>query len=650
MTSANRVRWQIVGNPVFIAGFVYGLRHPSVIVISRGRALSPDERAVLSRLIVEVAPSLDKLVEEAMWAGVLASSWAATVAWMLAVVHHVQRAVGLPIYESGCLLAAAEDSATCCIPLWAFAGQQHIALLQALFQVFEEASDERVQAFGQTLAELGKTSPKSSNVPRFMRAAFDLGIPFLEMPGEVVQYGIGRQSRWLESSFTEETTRISARIARDKRLTAQVLRRAGLPVPGQHVVTDADFAIHAAEKLGYPVVVKPLDADGGAGVFVHLRSAHEVQMAFAKASAFAPNILVEKHLFGRDYRVVVFRDEVIIAIERIPGGITGDGQHTVEELLARFNADPRRGASAHAPLKPVPLDDEARGLLAEAGLDPSSIPAEGRFVRLRQAANVASGGMPVGVLDQVHPDNLRLAIHAARALRLDLAGIDLLMPDISRSWRETGAGICEVNAQPNLGQIVTAGIYVPLLRKIVPGNGRIPTVVVLGAAPKSRLCRALELALLDKRVSVGCHDTDGVRIQGEVIIDGAVSPFVAGTALVVDKTVSAMIISIDDVGALRTGLPFAKYDVLVLAGSHIAFPDNAQEHDRQQLLLELFAGILPGCDGRVMMLEGSGLHTRGLERMTPASWDAASIAPPRLIAEIVGEIMKLESKHEGQAV
>lgn len=630
--------FQIIGTPVPIAGFAYGLRYPSVIINLAGQTLPPEKRTFLSKKIGEFAPSFDKSVEETMSKLAAADSWPASVLWMLAVVHHLQRSVGLPIYESGKLLSAAQDRATCCLPIWASAAHSHVDLVRALFRLIEHVSQEHVDALEQTLRDVGQTSPKSANVPRFLKAAFNLGIPFHELPGEIIQYGICEQSHWMESTFTDGTTRTSARIARDKWLTAQMLRRSGLPVPAHFFVANAESAVQAAEKLGYPVVVKPVDLDGGVAVFIGLESAENVRNAYTNAVSSSPNILVEKHAEGRDYRLVIFRDEVIAAIERIPAGVMGDGRQTVEELLAQLNADPRRGSTSQSPLKLVPLDDEARELLEKAGLQPTSIPAAGRFVRLRQAANISSGGMPVNVLDKVHPDNLQLGLRATRSLRLDLAGIDLLMPDIGRSWRETGANICEVNAQPYLGTIVNAHLYEPMLKKIVPGTGRVPTVVVLGSAPQSLLVRAIELALLDKRISVGCHDSAGVRVQGEVIRDGVVSSYVAGTHLLGDQNVAVLVLSVDDVNTLRSGLPFARYDVLVLAGKYVKMPEHTNEQNREQLWIELLAALLPGCDGRIMTLEGSGLQVRGLERFTSARWDDAPIAPPNLVAEIVQEI------------
>jgi len=284
---------------------------------------------------------------------------------------------------------------------------------------------------------------------------------------------------------------------------------------------------------------------------------------------------------------VVFQDELVLAIERVPAGVTGDGVHTVAQLLAQLNADPRRGSGAHALLQQVTLDDEAQGLLRSVGLTASAVPAAGQFVRLRSAANVASGGMPVSVLAQVHPDNRLLAVRAAKALRLDLAGVDLLIPDIAQSWLVSGAGICEVNSQPSLGEITSAAVYPQILRALVRGNGRIPTVVVLGA--EGSACVAdIEAALLARGVCVGGHDADGVRVNGVQFLAAGATPYAAGRLLLQERSVEVLVLSVADARVLQTGLPFDRFDFLL---------KTPTPFDQQSAVLEM---ILPACTGPVL--------------------------------------------------
>jgi cyanophycin synthetase len=251
-------------------------------------------------------------------------------------------------------------------------------------------------------------------------------------------------------------------------------------------------------------------------------------------------------------------------VERFPGGVTGDGLNTVAQLLVAVNGQPLRGKpGSKALLKHIPLDGEALSLLQEQGLDPQSVVSEGVFVRLRRAANVARGGTPVPVLDPVHPDNLALVVRATRVLRLDLAGVDLLIPDIRRSWLESGAAICEVNAQPQLWS--TQPAY--LLGRLVQGQGRIPVVVVLGLSGDGAFIDGLRQTLSSQGWRVGMASPIGASIDGHRVRVEANNVFAAAQALICDPSVDLLLLCLADDGLLRTGLPVDRFDVLVLAGA-----------------------------------------------------------------------------------
>ena len=269
------------------------------------------------------------------------------------------------------------------------------------------------------------------NTIRFLAAAHALDIPTRPVVPGVHAFGQGRHCRWLESSYTDRTPVVGSRIARDKVRTAQVLRQLGLPAPIHERAPSQEAAVQIARMLGYPVVVKPADRDQGIGVSADLRDDAAVQQAFAHASGFSKDILVEKHVHGQDYRLTVLDGRLIKTVLRRPAGILGDGQQTIAALVAQLRDDP-----AHA------------------------------------RAGTARGH---GLLELE-----RLAERCARALGLDLAGIDLIIGDIGQSWLQTGALVCEVNAQPQLGAGLTPGIYADVLRQLLPGPSRIPVALFVG--------------------------------------------------------------------------------------------------------------------------------------------------------------------------
>ncbi|NQW92744.1 MAG: hypothetical protein HQ446_01680, partial [Polaromonas sp.] len=444
------------------------------------------------------------------------------------------------------------------------------------------------------LKSLRTGAPQGMNTLRFLEAADQADIPWQRVWGNVYRFGWGAQARWLDSSFTDATPTISSQLARNKLATSAVLRQAGIPVPDHGRALDTNAAEKIATQLGYPVVVKPADLDGGRGVAAGLTTALAVRKAFEAAARLSSVVLVEKHFEGRDYRLQVFQNEVFWVADRVPGGVTGDGLRSIAELLTELNADPRRGEPGSAALlKRIPLDEEALALLGEQGLSALAIPPVGFFVRLRRAANVASGGVPVPALDKAHPDNLALAVRAARLLRLDLAGVDLLIPDISRSWLESGAAICEVNAQPQMSPHLPA--YV--LSRLVQGQGRVPVVLVLGLASEPGLCDRICEALGGTGLRVGIATSDAVTIEGRVVMQKPSHVYAGVMALIADPAVGVIVLCVSDESILKTGLPVDRFDVLVLAGP----PSVAANAPSWQRWRGFARFLLKACAGPVMV-------------------------------------------------
>jgi cyanophycin synthetase len=655
-TAAENLSWRLIGQSTALPGFAFGSRYPGMTGVIAGHEPTQQQFSTLVNSLREILPNLENTVENLVAIDNPEERFKVSVEWLLATMHEIQTAAELPVYERGHLVFISQWQARFYLPTVQLAFFPLFKGLQVLLELMNLVMSDKsitaeLQQISQALTELKKISPMASNVPRFVRAAFDMAIPFQELPGQIFQYGQGKRGHWMRSSFTEETSQISAQLARNKPVAAAILRQAGIPVPDHQLVADAETALKVAERLGYPVVVKPADLDGGVGVAAGLLSPEEVKRAFQAIQRPSMGILVEKHVEGKDYRVTVLHGDVILAVERVPAGVTGDGLHTVHELVEQLNSDPRRGKSKHSPLKHVMLNDEAVELMRQAGLEATSVPSEGQFVRLRRAANIAAGGVPVAVLDRMHPDNRHLAIRAVQALRLDLGGVDLLMPDISRSWRETGAAICEVNGQPTIGSVTGGHLYPVILRKLVPGSGRIPTVVVLGDVFTSKLARTLELMLLRNKLIVGCHDSTGVRVNGEVIREGAVEPFTAGQMLSIDQNVGAIVLSINDDSVLRTGLPFARFDVLVIAG--VNFPPQSEAANSEglgELLRALLYNILPACDGAIIAIENPGLKISGFEHVTSAGWQHFPNENYGVLSAVLTGIDAAEARHQTDAI
>ena len=427
-----------------------------------------------------------------------------------------------------------------------------------------QGTTKTIDHFHQYRHEMRSNTPQNVNTLPFLAAAHDLGIPSEHVAANIYRFGWGASSALMDSSLTHSTSAIGCNAARDKLIAKKLLHDSGLPVAAGLQVGTAKEAWTAAQKLGLPTVIKPKSADRGLEVHVKLSQQDEVEKAAEAIITRKHQILVERYYKGTDYRLQVYRDNVFRCVERTPAGIVGDGEGTVRERLEALNRQPDRGPVGSGKRKrAIDFDLEAERLLAQQNLSIDSVPEAGQFVPLRSTANVSRGGEMRDVLGLAHPDNLALARRAAEALHLDLAGVDLLISDISRSWLEVGAVICEVNAQP---QIATG--HGRLLTKLLGGNGRIPIDIILGleSIEDLRLATAEQFDL-SFYSSLGFVGRDGIFVGDQRYHGPSADQFYAASMLLRCPKVGRLMLALWDPSFLQDGLPIDKVNRLIIVSA-----------------------------------------------------------------------------------
>ncbi|MEX1367622.1 MAG: cyanophycin synthetase [Nannocystaceae bacterium] len=414
-----------------------------------------------------------------------------------------------------------------------------------------------------------------------VRAAEARGIPWMRLNDySLVQLGHGRYQQRIQATVTSQTRHIAVDIAGDKEETNRILGDLGLPVPRQYLVGSPARAAEVARHLGYPVVVKPLDANHGRGVSIDLRDDDAVRQAFEKAAEHSGTVIVETFLPGFDHRMLVVDGHLVAVAKRVPGHVVGDGEHTIEQLVERVNADPRRGIGHEKVLTRIELDHQAHRLLELAGKDSSTVLPAGEVLYLRSTGNLSTGGTAADMTDVVHPDNREMAVRAAQAIGLDVAGIDFITSDISRSFREVGGGICEVNAAPGFRMHVapTEGtprdVAGPVIDMLFPAGtpSRIPIVSITGTNGKTTTSRMVAHIFKMSNHTVGLCTTDGVYIDGERTVSGDMTGPVSAQMVLRDPTVDAAVLETARGGLLRSGLGYRTNDVgavLNVQGDHL---------------------------------------------------------------------------------
>jgi cyanophycin synthetase len=414
-------------------------------------------------------------------------------------------------------------------------------------------------------------------------------------------YGCHRRLAW--AALTDQTSAVGVDIAGDKVLAKQLLAEAGVPVPQGMVALDESGAVHALSRLGAPVVLKPRNGNQGGGITVGVSTPEEAVRAYRLASAAGPAVIVERYIFGTDYRVLVVDGRMVAAARVRPPSVTGDGTSNIAALVEIANADARRGDGHARPLTKIELDAEALACLAAQGLDPRAVPGPGELICLRRNANLSTGGTSTDVTDLVHPDVAALCCRAAAATGMDVCGIDLRLADIAaplkprphereprprphehelrpgpaQSGEEADSAhpagaVIEVNASPGLRMHLdpSAGrrrdVAGAIIDRLYPPGAlaRVPVVSVTGTNGKTTTVRMIGHILSQAGLRVGMATTDGVVVGGRLIEDTDASGPRSAEMILDDPSVEAAVLETARGGIVRRGLGYDKADVAVL--------------------------------------------------------------------------------------
>ena len=441
-------------------------------------------------------------------------------------------------------------------------------LYLALVQDTKDPAAE-VKAIIKNLRELSDDLLLGPSTACIVNAAEERGIPSIRLSsGNLVQLGYGAKQRRIWTAETDQTSAIAETISRDKDLTKSLLASAGVPTPRGRTVTSPDDAWEAAQDIGLPVVVKPIDGNHGRGVFINLYTQGEIEAAYAVAINEGSEVLVEKHIIGDEHRLLVVGNRVVAAAKGETVWVTGDNQHSIKELIEiQINSDPRRGTAEECPLNPVRIDSAVELELARQQLTGTSIPSLDQKVLIQSNGNVA-----FDVTDQVHPDVASQVALAARVVGLEIAGVDLVAQDISKPLEEQGAAIVEVNAGPGLlmhlkpasgspqpvGKAITDHLFPP------GANFRIPVVGITGEKGKTSVAEMIAHFLRLTNVNVGLACSKGLYFGNRVVQRSDSANWEDARRTLLNRTVDAAVIENNSLSMLIEGLAYDRCHVGVV--------------------------------------------------------------------------------------
>src|SRR5829696_589052 len=388
--------------------------------------------------------------------------------------------------------------------------------------------------------------------------------------GNRIQLGYGKYLRYVQAAMTGQTSAIAVELAQDKDETKERLERNGIPVPKGKVVYTLKEANKAADELGRPVVVKPVNGRQGYAVSLEVETADELKVAFQAAKEFSSAVLIEEMLAGRNYRVVIVGGRMIAASERLLPNVTGDGVSTIRDLIATENRNPLRGDGHEKPLTKIKVDCDVITHLQHAGMSLDAIPKRGEQVTLSNRSNLSTGATAQDVTDKIHPSIARMCDRTARLIGLDVCGVDLVIPDIATPM--TSGGVIEINASPGLRMhhFPSAGMPRDVGQAVVdaifpPGSpSRIPIISITGTNGKTTVTRMIGHVLTTSGLCVGMTTTDGIYIDGERVVEGDTTGPQSAQVVLSDPAVEAAVLETARGGILRRGLGYDWSDIGVM--------------------------------------------------------------------------------------
>ena len=503
-------------------------------------------------------------------------------------------AAGTPPHYSGC--HAAEGAATVYLTFEFEAEPLGRACLETartcvLAALNDTEFDSPVEI--RKLVDLADDVRLGPSTRAILRAAAARGVPCRRLTtGSLVQLGEGVRQHRIWTAETDSTSSIGENVAQDKELTKMLLRNVGVPVPRGRVAESPEEACEVAREIGFPVVIKPRDANHGRGISFDLMTCEGINEAFHHAlgenSAGTSGVIVEQFVRGPAHRLLVVGDRLIAATRGQSDVVVGDGHSTITELIDEANRDPRRGENYTDKLDTMALNEAAEARIKRKGLTRDSVLEVGQEIIV-----CVNGDLTTDETSEVHPAVAERAVLAAQTVGLNIAGLDVIATDIGRPLEETGGVIIEVNAGPALSIHVEPLYGHPqpvgdaIIELMFPGgeNGRIPIIGIASSPESADIGRLIAELLRQFGRRVGVAVGDDVQIDGQ-------QPFVLRgsdhdriNSLLLHPRVEAAIFECRTEQSLASGLGCERCDVSVLTNGVLA--SDCPSND------ELLSGVLP---------------------------------------------------------
>ncbi len=425
----------------------------------------------------------------------------------------------------------------------------------------------------RTLKEIRERERLGPSTGSIVEEAASRKIPWIRLgKNSLVQLGYGINQQRFQATITGNTSSIAVDIACNKELTKKMLEDAAIPVPSGDLVIDEDGLQNVIKKIGYPLVLKPLDGNHGKGASINVKDYETAIIGLEHAQQYSKKVIVEKYITGFDFRVLVIDHKMVAAARRVPAHVVGDGELNLQQLIDKENLDPRRGYGHENVLTEITVDKDTNELLEKLSYTLHTIPQKGEIVYLKSTANLSTGGTSIDVTDMIHPENIQMAERISRIIGLDVCGIDIMAENLTQPLKESGGAILEVNAAPGFrmhlapSEGLPRNVAAPVVDMLYPTGKefRIPIIALTGTNGKTTTTRLLAHIVKNNGKRVGFTTSDGIYIQNTLLEKGDTTGPMSAEFILKDPTVEFAVLETARGGILRSGLGFGTCDIGVL--------------------------------------------------------------------------------------
>ncbi len=462
-----------------------------------------------------------------------------------------------------------------------FAAESAVKIAEAL----TSGDTYDLQADIQKMREIREDVRLGPSTGSIVDEAIARDIPWIRLgTNSLIQLGYGVNQMRFQATITCKTSNIAVDIACNKEETKRILYNNAIPVAKGDICVDEEDLKNTIDKIGYPIVLKPLDGNHGKGASINVKTWEAAVEGLAFAKKYSRRVIVERFITGHDFRVLVIDNQIVAAAQRVPAHVVGDGKNTIQYLIDKENEDPRRGYGHENVLTEIKVDRDTEDLLAKKNYTLETVPKKSEIVYLKSTANLSTGGTSIDVTDMMHPENVFLSERISRVIGLDICGIDIMAENLTQPLKENGGVILEVNAAPGFrmhlapAEGLPRNVAAPVIDMLYPPGkpSRIPIIAVTGTNGKTTTTRLIAHIVKNMGYRVGFTTSDGIYVQNHMLEKGDTTGPLSTEFILKDPTVEYAVLECARGGILRSGLGFSRCDIGIITNiqeDHLGLSD-----------------------------------------------------------------------------